>query len=142
MRGRRERRYLTEKYQAKQVRVAYETSYSRPYDPNRYIRTEFAKKRRFWDVLCGNYVVWKDRWSMGDALGNEHKFSKAELGRLRKHSWSNCGCKRCCYCCNPRRGRNWESHTERVTLPELRAEQHLKEEVDFYKNQQLSRYTT
>ena len=133
MRGRKERRYLTEKYQQKQVRVAYETSYSRPYDPNRYIRTEFARRRRFYDLLCGNYVVWNTRWSRTYALGNEYKFTRAELGRLRKQSWSNCGSVRCRYCCNPRRGRNWESHKERITLAELRSEIHLKEEVNLYK---------
>lgn len=135
MRGRRERRYLTEKYQNKQVRIAYEISYTKPYDPNRYIRTEFAKRRRFYDLLCGNYVDWRGRWAEGWALNHPYKFSKAELGRLRKHSWSNCGFKRCQYCCNPRRGRYCGSYEERITLAERRAEQHLKEEVNFYKEQ-------
>ena len=135
MRGRKERRYLTEKYQNRQVRIAYAVTYSKPYDPDRYIRTEFAKRRRFYDLLCGNYVEWNtrwgERWAIGNGWKNAHKFTKAELGRLRKQSFTNCGSTRCQYCCNPRRGRTWEP--QRLTRPELKAELHLKEETDFYR---------
>lgn len=129
MRGRRERRYLTEKYQSRQVRMAYETSYDRPYDPNRYIRTEFARKRRFFDLLCGNFTDLRTRWGTTWALGNQHTFTKAELGRLRKQSFANCGNARCCYCCNPRRGRFGDKE---LTKGEVLAELHIKEELDFY----------
>ena len=135
VRGRRERRYLTEKYQNKQLRIAYATAYTKPYDPNRYIRTEFARKRRFLDILCGNYVEcveWDTRWSTRYAFGNEHTFTKAELGRLRKQSFSNCGQARCPYCCNPRRGRYWGA--KEITRQEVIAELHLKEELEFYIN--------
>lgn len=129
MRGRRERRYLTEKYQNKQVRIAYATAYEKPYDPYRYIRTEFARKRRFYDILCGNYIdgdrAGIDRWSA-------HEFTKDELGRLRKQSFSNCGVRRCPYCANPRRGYGWESPKERITLPEQLAQLHLEEELEEY----------
>ena len=130
MRGIRERRYLTEKYQRKQVRIAYVTTYTKPYDPERYIRTEFARKRRFYDILCGNYVEWKTRWGERWAFNNEHKFTKAELGRLRKQSFTNCGQARCPYCCNPRRGKYWGA--KEITKGEVLAELHLKEELDFY----------
>ena len=133
MRGRRERRYLTEKYQKKQIRIAYVTTYVKPYDPDRYIRTEFARKRRFYDILCGNFVEWKTRWTERYALGDgwltAHDWKPEELGRLRQHSFTNCGNKRCCYCCNPRRGRWGEKE---VTKGELLAELHIKEELDEY----------
>ena len=133
MRGIKERRYLTEKYQRKQVRIAYVTTYVKPYDPDRYIRTEFARKRRFYDILCGNFVEWKtpwaDRWALGDGWLTPHKFTGAELGRLRKQSFTNCGNTRCCYCCNPRRGRWGEKE---VTKGELLAKLHVKEELDEY----------
>ena len=132
MRGRRERRYLTEKYQRKQVRIAYATTYEKPYDPERYIRTEFARKQRFYDILCGNFVEWKDRWHGRLAIGNEHTFTKNELGRLRKQSFTNCGVRRCPYCANPRRGHGWENPKEQVTMQENLAELHLKEELEFY----------
>jgi hypothetical protein len=139
VRGIRERRYLTEKYQNKQVRIAYATAYAKPYDKDRYIRTEFARKRRFVDLFRGNFVQWKDRWAMRYAINTSgwerYVWTRAELGRLRNHSWSNCGQKRCCYCyyCNPRRG-YWGK--KEVTRQETIAMLHLKEEIDFYKEKE------
>lgn len=129
MRGRRERRYLTEKYQRKQVRIAYATAYEKPYDPYRYIRTEFARKRRFYDILCGNFI---DGSRAGVGQWNPHKFTKDELGRLRKQSFTNCGVRRCPYCANPRRGYGWENPKDQVTMQERLAELHLKEEKEIY----------
>ena len=128
MRGRRERRYLTEKYQRKQVRIAYAVAYEKPYDPERYIRTEFARKRRFYDILCGNFI---DGRRAGIGQWQSHKFTKAELGRLRKQSFTNCGNSRCPYCCNPRRGRHWGR--KEITKSEVMAQLHLIEEVNLYK---------
>lgn len=134
MRGIRERRYLTEKYQQKQVRLSYLFKYDKPYDPNRYIRTEFAKRRRFYDLLCGNYVKHKswhsEKWMLNQN-GNEHTMTRWELGRYRNHSWNDCGQPKCSGCSNPRRGYTWEP--ERLTRQELKAKLHLKEEVNFYK---------
>lgn len=136
MRGRRERRYLTEKYQDRQVRLSYIFKYDKPYDPNRYIRTEFAKRRRFYDLLCGNYVRHKyrflEKWMLSQN-GCEHTMTRWELGRYRNHSWDDCGRTRCQHCSNPRRGHTWEP--EKLTRQERKAALHLKEEVDFYKNQ-------
>ena len=134
MKGRRERRYLTEKYQNKQIRIAYATAYVKPYDPDRYIRTEFARRRRFYDILCGNFVEWKtpwaDRWALGEGWKTPHEWTGEDLGRLRKQSFTNCGNTRCQYCCNPRRGRHWGK--KELTRQELCAELHLKEELDQY----------
>jgi len=129
VRGRRERRYLTEKYQNKQVRIAYATAYEKPYDPERYIRTEFARKRRFYDILCGNYIDG-ERAGIGEWGRQAHKFTREELGRLREQSFTNCGNARCPYCCNPRRGRYWGR--KEITKLEVLAELHLKEELDEY----------
>lgn len=143
MRGRRERRYLTEKYQSKQVRIAYATAYAKPYDKDRYIRTEFARKRRFVDLFRGNFVQWKDRWAMRYAINNSgwerYVWTKEELGRLRKHSWSNCGQRRCCYCyyCNPRRG-VWGK--KELTRQEFVAALHLREEIEEYRNETFEEY--
>lgn len=136
MRGRQERRYLTEKYQQKQVRLAYTVMYEKPYDEERYIRTEFARKRRFYDILRGNYVEWKSRWAKDYALNSNgfqrHTFSKEELGRMRKLSFDHCYRSRCCSCSNPRKGYGWESPQEQITMQERLANLHLKEEMEYY----------
>ncbi len=137
MRGRRERRYLTEKYQRKQVRLAYIFIYDKPYDPERYIRTEFARKRRFVDILYDNYVQHKywhsEKWMLSQN-GNEHTMERWELGRYRNHSWDDCGKPKCPGCSNPRRGHGWYGKAdELVTLQERKAKLHLKEELRFYK---------
>lgn len=134
MRGRKERRYLTEKYQRKQIRLAYALSYAKPYDKDRYIRTEFARKRRFVDMLYGNFVEWKRPSSMDLAIGGyrySHTLTPEELGRYRNHSWKDCGSSRCRYCSNPRRGHNWDG--KQVTRQEEIVNMKLKEELYFYK---------
>jgi hypothetical protein len=137
VRGIQERRYLTEKYQNKQVRIAYATAYAKPHDYDRYGRSKFARKRRFVDILRGNYVEWETPWSKRYALNNSgwdrHEWTREELGRLRDRAWSNCGDRRCCYCwyCNPRRG-HWGK--KEITRQEHIADLHLKEEIDFYRD--------
>ena len=145
MRGILERRYLTEKYQRKQVRLAYEVMYDKPYDRERYIRTKFARKRRFVDILCGNYVKWANRWEEARALNSNgwrdrHTFTKAELGRLRNVSFDTCRDKKCGFCSNPRKGYGYQSPKELRTRQENIALLQMKEELDFYR--QGERYET
>ncbi len=136
MRGRQERRYLTEKYQKRQVRLAYSVMYDKPYDRHRYIRTEFARKCRFYDILRGNYVQHKywhsEKWMFSQS-GNSHTFTKAELGLLRTVSFDHCPIRHCPHCSNPRRGYGWESPEAQITLQERKAELHLVEEIREYK---------
>jgi len=134
MRTRRERRYLTEKYQNKQVRLSYTFVYDKPYDRERYIRTEFARKRRFYDILRGNYVEW-GRWGeTGIGECEPHKFTREELGRFRNHSFSDCGRPKCPGCSNPRRGYGWwGSWRDRITMQERKAKLHYDEEIAEYK---------
>lgn len=134
MRTRKERRYLTEKYQNKQVRLAYIFVYDKPYDRERYIRTEFARKRRFYDILCENYVQHthpcREQWMLSQS-GNEHTITRWELGRYRNHSWDDCGRPKCPSCSNPRRG--YTGETIRVTMQERIANLHYEEEMKEYK---------
>lgn len=136
MRERRERRYLTEKYQNKQVRLAYTFMYDKPYDRERYIRTEFARKRRFFDILRGNYVQHKyqhqEKW-MFSQNGMEHKMPRWELGRYRNHSWDDCGSPKCPGCSNPRRGHGSQRGNELLTMQERIAKLHYEEEMKEYK---------
>lgn len=144
MRGIRERRYLTERYQQKQVRLAYTVMYDKPYDRERYIRTEFSRKRRFYDILRGNYVEWRHRWAEDSALNSNgyerHEFTRAELGRFRTTSFDHCSIRHCRTCSNPRKGYGWEGTREKLTMQEKIALLHLEEELDFYK--QGERYET
>ena len=134
MRTRQKRRYLTEKYQKKQVRLAYTFVYNKPYDRERYIRTEFARKRRFYDILRGNYVVWGKWGPTGIGQWQPHTFTKDELGRYRNHSFSDCGRSKCPGCSNPRRGYGWYgSVNDLITMQERKAKLHLEEELRYYK---------
>lgn len=134
VRGRKERRYLTEKYQQKQVRLAYTFVYDKPYDRHRYIRTEFARKRRFYDILRGNYVQHKywhsEQWMLSQS-GNTHKIEPWELGRYRNHSFDDCGRARCPGCSNPRRGHTGDK--EVLTMQERKAKLQYVEEMREYK---------
>lgn len=137
MRGRKERRYLTEKYQQKQVRLAYTFVYDKPYDRHRYIRTEFARKRRFYDILRGNYVQHKywhsEKWMLSQS-GNEHTITREELGRYRNHSFDDCGRAKCPGCSNPRRGYGWYgSVNDLITMQERKAKLQFDEEMIEYK---------
>ena len=139
MRGIRERRYLTERYQQKQVRLAYTVMYDKPYDRERYIRTEFSRKQRFCDLLRGNYVEWKHRWVEEGALNSNgyqrYTFNKTELGRMRKLSFDHCDKNRCQYCSNPRKGYGWEAPKDQITRQEKIALLHLEEELEYYRKE-------
>lgn len=136
MRTRQERRYLTERYQKKQVRLAYRFMYDKPYDRERYIRTEFARKCRFFDILRGNYVQHKhkylEKWMLNQN-GNEHTMERWELGRYRNHSWDDCGRPKCSSCGNPRRGYISGTADDRITMQERIAKLHYEEEMKEYK---------
>ena len=133
MRTRKERRYLTEKYQNKQVRLAYTFVYEKPYDRERYIRTEFARKRRFVDMLYGNYVEWGKWGPTGIGQWEPHAMSREELGRYRNHSFSDCGRKRCPSCCSPRKRWSFSTGDERITMQERIAKLNFEEEITEYK---------
>lgn len=146
VRGRRERRYLTGKYQARQLRLAYETNQSYPYDEQRHLQRPIALKKRFLDILCDNYTRL-DSWGRYD-IGLDDIYNRPEvMGRLKRHSFDMCSIKRCPGCCNPRR--RWACSTEKdkITLAERKALLHLKEEIEIYKgernekNEKIERFT-
>ena len=127
------RRYLTERYQQKQVRLAYIFSYSKPHDTERYGRTKFAKKRRFWDILRGNYVEFEYEFQydmMLSGFTTSYEFTKAELGRFRNHSFKDCGRSGCPCCGNPRKN-GWAKYKDKITLQERKADLQFKEDLQF-----------
>lgn len=134
MRGLKERRYLTEKYQRKQVRLSYIFTYDKPHDTERYIRTNFARKQRFVDLLRGNFATFVYRWEYERMLGynTPHKFTREELGRFRNHSWKDCGRAKCSGCSNPRRGYIWNSPKEQITMQERISEMSMKDDLEYY----------
>lgn len=136
MKKREKRRYLTQKYQKKQVLLAYTFTYDKPHDIKRYIRSEFARKRRFVDMLCGNFVELEFEWQYHHMLNGynnaPHEFTKAELGRFRNHSWNDCGQARCHYCSNPRRGQTLAIGNERITIQERINYMRFKDDLEYY----------
>lgn len=132
MRGRRERRYLTDKYQARQIRLGRKANLNYPYDEQRYLRRPLAIRQRFIDILSGNYTIYKG-WARTQ-IGLDDFYSRSDvIGRLRRHSFDDCSNPKCPSCSNPRRGWCWGTGKDMITLPERRALLHLKEELEVYK---------
>jgi hypothetical protein len=140
---RERRRYLTHKYQQKQVRLANTSRNYRSYDSERYFQRPLAKKQRFLDVLAENYVgrEWNDI-SRGYRTERELKteymlghdtegFTPEQLGRLRNHSFDDCGRPRCHMCGNPRRGNGWWKE-ERITIQERINKVRFKDDLQYY----------
>lgn len=139
MKKRERRRYLTEKYQQKQIRLGNLYRHYRPYDSERYIQRKSILKRRFYDELCGNIVgiTWKPRERrfrliyMLNSGWDIDPYTNAQVGRFRNHSWRDCGRSRCPGCSNPRRVlRNKLS--ERLTLQEQKALQSFHDDWQDY----------
>lgn len=136
MKKREERRYLTKKYQQKQVRLANIDRGHRPYDSQRYLQRPLAVRQRFYDVLKGNYVGkdWDDRecrWKTERMLGHDtDQFTPEQLGRFRNHSYRDCGRPRCHMCGNPRRNSWWKE--ERITLQERINKMRFDDDLHYY----------
>lgn len=138
MKNREKRRYLTEKYRQRQVRLAYRSyGNKRPYDPNRYLQRPLAKKKRFLDELMGNYVgpEWTDHQRYSHTqwmLGNPREFTAQQLGRFRRHSFNMCPWPRCPHCSNPRKGYGFEHGDEMLTLQERVAKHKHHEDLALF----------
>ena len=143
MKKRERRRYLTEKYQQKQVRLANTSRGYRLYDSERYFQRPLAKKQRFLDRLRHNYVgpLWSDEsrgyrseryWKTEYMLGHDtDKFTPEQLGRFKRHSYKDCGRCRCWYCGNPRRSNEW-SKSDRITIAERINEMRFDDDLKYY----------
>lgn len=125
MKKRERRRYLTERYRNRQVRLDNQLGRNRPFDFERRPRSDFARKHAFISMLKGDYVVAEWNWG----IDNPEPMSAERFGRLRRHSFSDCGRPRCPHCSNPRHN-GFGTKKTRLTIQELVAEQRFKE--DFY----------
>jgi len=142
LRKREERRYLTEKYQQRQVRLANLSRRYQPYDEQRYLRRPLAVRQRFYDLLCGREVghTWTERersWKFSNMLGGYDidPFTRSELGRFRNHSFADCGRPKCPGCSNPRRGYGWwGSASDRLTMQERINDMRMKDDLEYYYN--------
>ena len=138
MKKRERRRYLTHKYQQKQVRLANMYRSYRPYDSERYIQRPLARKPRFLDILADNYVgpEWDDRWRESQTrwmLGDDpDEFTPEQMGRFRNHSYRDCGRPRCHSCGNPRHANGYYKRKERLTRQELKSEEAMKQDLQEY----------
>lgn len=136
MEKREERRYLTHRYQQKQVRLANQCRGYHSYDSQRYLQRPLAIRQRFYDVLADRYVgrEWNDRerrWRTEHMLGHDtDDFTPEQLGRFRNHSFADCGRPRCHMCGNPRRNSMWKS--ERVTIQERVNKVRFKDDLQYY----------
>ena len=149
MRNREERRYLTERYQQKQVRLANQLRRFRPYDSQRYLQRPLAIRQRFFDELKGRCVgpqwnscerKWKTLYMLNEGYDID-PFTRSELGRYRNHSYSDCGRSGCPCCGNPRRN-EWSKKKDRITLQERTVEESFREQVDYYYQYEEARCIT
>ena len=136
MEKRERRRYLTKKYQQKQVRLANQSRNYRSYDSQRYLQRPLAIRQRFYDVLKGNWVgpEWDDcqrKWKTEYMLGHDtDEFTPGQLGRFRNHSYQDCGRPRCHMCGNPRRNSWWKQ--DRETIQERINKMRFKDDLEYF----------
>jgi hypothetical protein len=124
---REQRRYLTTKYQQKQIRLEIQYNRYTFYDPRRHLRTKRALKYRFYYDLAGEGVE-VNRWEYDTY---DEVFPKEKVGSFRKQSWK-CPCRRYCrYCSNPRKS-GYMKKADSLTRPEVVAEQQMIEDLKEY----------
>lgn len=122
MKKRERRRYLTERYQRRQIRLSLHGK--TVFDFERRPRTDHAKRQAFVSMLKGDYT--RAEWQWGIDL---REVTDQEKGRYRRHSFADCGRPRCPTCSNPRHN-GFGSLKHRLTWQEVVAEQRFRE--DFY----------
>lgn len=127
MKRRERRRHLTERYRNRQVRLSNVLGRERPFDFERRPRSDFAKRHAFICMLKGDYV--RAEWQWG--IDNPEPMSAERYGRLRRHSFSDCGRPKCPSCSNPRHN-GFGTKKARLTIPELVAEQRFIDELKEY----------
>lgn len=126
MRKRERRRYLTERYRTRQIRLEHDLN-GKPFDFGRRPRSDRARKYAFICMLKGDYTETGWRWG----IDRTEEMSAERYGRLRRHSFSDCGRPKCPHCSNPRHN-GFENRMARLTIQEVVAEQQFKDELYEY----------
>jgi hypothetical protein len=126
MRKRERRRYLTERYRNRQIRLEQSLN-GAPFDFDRRPRSDYAKKNAFLCILKGDYTETGWRWG----ISNAEPMSAERYGRLRRHSFSDCGRPKCPHCSNPRHN-GFGTKKARLTIQEVVAEQQFKDAIYEY----------
>lgn len=134
MKKRELRRYLTEKYQRRQVRYIREVNREKEFDENRHRLTERAQKHMFVSWLTGTLFRLSENSQYWNGIGIENReIDNTELGRYRNHSFRDCGRPRCPVCGGPRNN-PWHKKKDRLTIQEQMAEIQFEEELkEYYK---------
>lgn len=139
MKKRELRRYLTKKYQHKQVRY-FRNTRAPEFDDERKRQSERAKRHFFVEFMKGNAVLLD-----GDSLRYyewgipiESKPLSAQLvGRYKKHSFDDCGVARCPGCGNPRNVWKGRYGAEK-TLKEKQSDQQMRSDLEeFVENENI-----
>lgn len=113
-RTRNERRYLTKKYQEKQTR--YYKFYNGPYKD--YGRR--PEQTLLWKLFG------KDQFYNFNGVSDQP--SNAQLGRMRNHSFSDCGIPRCPMCGNDRRNKIYNKK-DRITIQERKSNESYRQQM-------------
>ncbi len=121
MKKREYRRYLTKKYQQKQIRY-YRTLWGPEFDDQRRMQSDRARRNFFVEFLKGNVVMlenkYRNYWIWGiPSIGMP--LSPERIGRFKKHSFDDCGRPRCTGCCNPRKVWKGRPKSERTVKEQM-----------------------
>lgn len=127
MKKRERRRSLTDRYQAKQMRLR-DTFWNRGghFDPDRKTQNERTRKFHFICWLKGDYL---ESFLVGANV--YYELGEKEKGRFRKHSWKGYGKCRFGCCRNPRKDFRGKRKTE-YTRQERMSEMAFWEDVNEY----------
>lgn len=126
MKKREWRRYLTKRYQQKQINY-YRTLWGPEFDDMRKTQSARAKRHFFVEFLKGNVVRLENKYRMYWMWGIPTiamPLSPERIGRYKKHSFDDCGRPKCVGCCNPRKVWKGKYKSEK-SLDERKADQHM-----------------
>lgn len=138
MKKREKRRYLTEKYVRRQVRLYFAGSFRKGlFDDKRHMQSERAKRNYFVAELTGQVVrlsssdnpitaMWW--WGITELV---LEIEKEQLGHFRRHSATDCGNSQCPTCCNPRRIFRGKRKAT-LTIKERLGEMSFAEQIEEY----------
>lgn len=131
MKRRERRRFLTKKYQDKQIQYIRDL-WGPEFDDARKLQSERARKHFFTEFLRGNVVLLNDKylnyWHWG-IPSSGMRLSKELVGRLKKHSFDDCGNPDCIGCANPRK--IWKGSLKKEqSLEEHKANEQMRSDME------------
>lgn len=131
MKKRELRRYLTKKYQQRQIRY-YRSIHGPEFDDERKRQSERAKQHFFVEFLKGNVVLLERnplKYFEWGVPSESRPLPARIVGRYKKHSFDDCGVAGCPRCSNPRNVWKGRYGAEK-TLKEKKSDQQMQSDLE------------